>query len=82
MWLDYPGLTSEQITAIPHPILVLAGDRDEFVSLALSIALHDALPNAELAVVPYADHSGPFTPERAALFAQVIGDFAQRHGAA
>lgn len=79
MWLDYPGLSPTQVAAIAEPALVLAGDRDQFIPLDLSIALYRALTHAELAICPSADHSAPFTSERAQVFAAPIGDFAERH---
>jgi pimeloyl-ACP methyl ester carboxylesterase len=82
MWLEYAGLTTEQVQTIDVPVLVLAGDRDELVPLDLSVALHRALPDAELAVCPRAGHSGPMTPGRTEAFAALIADFAARHGAA
>jgi pimeloyl-ACP methyl ester carboxylesterase len=82
MWLDYPGLVPDQLWAIETPALVLAGDRDEFIPLDLSTALYRALPHGELAISPLADHGGPMTPERAAVFAGLIRDFARRHAPA
>jgi pimeloyl-ACP methyl ester carboxylesterase len=79
MWLDYPGLPPSQVAAIDQPALVLAGDRDDLIPLDLSVALYRALPHAEFAVIPFADHSAAFTPERAMLFAGAIADFALRH---
>jgi pimeloyl-ACP methyl ester carboxylesterase len=79
MWLDYEGLTADAVRAIEAPVLVLAGDRDEIIPLDLSVALFRALPDAELAVCPHADHAGPMTAERADVFAQVVADFARRH---
>jgi hypothetical protein len=58
---------------------VLAGDRDQLIPLGLSIALYHALTDAELAICPSADHSAPFTPQRAQMFASLIRDFTQRH---
>jgi pimeloyl-ACP methyl ester carboxylesterase len=78
MWLGYAGLMPNDVGAIEEPVLVLAGDRDELVPLDLTLSLYRALPDAELAVCPQADHAGP-TPERALAFAALIGDFAQRH---
>jgi pimeloyl-ACP methyl ester carboxylesterase len=78
MWLGYEGLGRDRLEAIETPVLVLAGDRDEFVPLDLSVALYRALPNAELAVCPWLSHEGP-TPERAQVLAGLIGDFARRH---
>ncbi len=77
MWLDYAGLSADEVRAIETPVLVLAGDRDELIPLDLSVSLYRALPNAELAVCPSLSHDGP-TPERAAVLAGLIRDFAER----
>jgi pimeloyl-ACP methyl ester carboxylesterase len=77
MWLGYEGLGGDRLEAIETPVLVLAGDRDEFVSLDLSVALYRALPDAELAVCPSLSHDGP-SPERAGILASLIADFARR----
>jgi pimeloyl-ACP methyl ester carboxylesterase len=79
MWLAYAGLTPDDLRGIESPALVLAGDRDEMFPLDLMVSLYRALPNAELAICPQADHSGPGTPERAGMFACMIRDFAGRH---
>ena len=79
MWLDYAGLTPDDLQEIVEPALVLAGDRDELITLDLLVSLYRALPNAELAVCPQADHFGPLMPERAGVFAGMIRDFAGRH---
>jgi pimeloyl-ACP methyl ester carboxylesterase len=79
MWLDYAGLTPDDLRGIAAPALVLAEDRDELIPLDLMVALYRALPNAELAICPQADHFGPGTPERAGVFAGIIRDFAGRH---
>jgi pimeloyl-ACP methyl ester carboxylesterase len=78
MWLDYTGLRRDELLRIEVPTLVLAGDRDEFVSLDLAVSLYRALPNAELAICPHTEHAGP-TPERAGVFSSLIRDFVLRH---
>jgi pimeloyl-ACP methyl ester carboxylesterase len=78
MWLDYDGLRPDEHRAIRTPVLVLAGDRDELIPLDLAVSLYRTLPNAELAVCPSLSHDGP-TPERAAVIASLIRDFAARH---
>lgn len=78
MWLGYAGRGADQLASVDTPTLVLAGDRDELVALALSIELHRALPDAELAVIPQLSHDGP-SPERAGVIAAVVDDFADRH---
>jgi pimeloyl-ACP methyl ester carboxylesterase len=78
MWLDYAGLGADELRRIRVPTLVVVGDRDELIPLELAIALYRALPEAELAICPRMEHDGP-TPERAAVFASLIRDFALRH---
>jgi pimeloyl-ACP methyl ester carboxylesterase len=78
MWLDYEGLGPDEIGRIQLPSLVLVGDRDELISLELALSVYRTLPDAELGICPGTDHVGP-TPERAAVFASLIGDFALRH---
>lgn len=80
MWLDYQGLTEDEIGKIEAPTLVFTGDRDDEIALDLMVSLYRALPNAELAVAPDTDHFGPMRPERASMFASMIRDFADRHG--
>jgi pimeloyl-ACP methyl ester carboxylesterase len=79
MWLDYEGLTDDEIAKITAPTLVFGGDRDEEVALDLVVSLYRALPNAELAVCPNTDHAGPISSARAGMFARMIRDFAGRH---
>jgi pimeloyl-ACP methyl ester carboxylesterase len=78
MWLNYTGLRPDELLRIEVPTLVLAGDRDEFVSVNLAVSLYRELPNAELAICPRTEHEGP-TPERAAVFASLMRDFVSRH---
>ena len=80
MWLEYEGLTEDEIGKIEAPTLVFTGDRDDEIALDLMVSLYRALPNAELAVSPNTDHFGPMRPERAGVFARMIRDFANRHG--
>ncbi len=56
-----------------------SSSRDEWYTPELMVSLYRALPNAELAVCPQADHFGPVMPERAGVFAGMIRDFAGRH---
>jgi pimeloyl-ACP methyl ester carboxylesterase len=78
MWLQYEGLSPDDLEEITAPVLVLAGDRDELIPLDLSVSLFRELPNAELAICPWLSHDGP-TRERAPVIASLIRDFAGRH---
>jgi pimeloyl-ACP methyl ester carboxylesterase len=82
MWVDYEGLTADDLQRIQAPALVFAGDRDEALTLDLMLSLYRALPNAELGVCPHGDHRAPILPERIAVFAGMIRDFAARHAKA
>ena len=80
MWLDYEGLTDDEVRGIEAPTLVFTGDRDDQIALDLIVSLYKTLPNAELAVCPHADHLAPIGPERVGVFATMIRDFAGRRG--
>lgn len=80
MWLDYAGLTDDELARIRVPTLVFGADHDAEVTLDLTVALFGKLPNAELAICPGADHAGPIGA-RAGQFAAAIRDFVARHAA-
>lgn len=80
MWLDYEGLTDNEVGEIETPTLLFTGDRDDEIALDLMVSLYRTLPNAELAVCPHTDHYAPMRPKRAGMFAAMIRDFAGRHG--
>jgi pimeloyl-ACP methyl ester carboxylesterase len=61
MWLDYEGLTDDDLSRIHVPTLVFAGDRDAQITVDLTVSLYEVLTNAELAVCPM-----PITPRRLA----------------
>ncbi|WGL53745.1 alpha/beta hydrolase [Nocardioides sp. BP30] len=67
-----PTLTVEDLHGVTTPTLVLAGD-DDMVRLDHTAALYQALPAAQLAVVPGASHAVPV--EKPALVAGLIRDF-------
>jgi pimeloyl-ACP methyl ester carboxylesterase len=79
MYLAYEGLTPDDLGRIGTPALVLTGDRDEAFGIELSVKLYRALPRAELAVCPGADHFAPLGPDRAGIFASMIRDYARRN---
>jgi pimeloyl-ACP methyl ester carboxylesterase len=81
MWLDYQGLTPDDVRRIEAPALIVTGDRDDMIPLDRMVSLYRMLPNAELAVCPRADHFALVAQERTAgMFAEVIREFAGRHG--
>ncbi|MCL2612885.1 MAG: alpha/beta hydrolase, partial [Nocardioidaceae bacterium] len=67
-----PTLTTSDLATIRTPTLVLAGD-DDMITLDHTLALYDALPESQLAIVPGSSHAVPL--ERPALVASLILDF-------
>jgi pimeloyl-ACP methyl ester carboxylesterase len=58
MMSSEPTLTTEDVATIVTPTLVLVGD-DDLIRLDHTCALYEALPNAQLAVVPGTSHAVP-----------------------
>jgi len=52
-----PGWSPDELAGITAPTLILVGDRD-FVRVEHAAAMHEAMPEAWLAVVPGATHMG------------------------
>jgi pimeloyl-ACP methyl ester carboxylesterase len=71
------GDRTPDLARITAPTLVVHGDRDWVYPLPIATALYQALPNAELAVLPRVDH-GPRW-ERPDLFVRILADFLARH---
>ena len=72
MWQTSPTLTVADLARIAAPALVLVGD-DDAVSMAHTVALYQALPAGQLAVVPGASHLVPI--EKPDLVNQLVRDF-------
>lgn len=72
MWRTEPTLTVADIATIDRPALVLVAD-DDAVHLHHTIALYEALPQGQLAVVPGASHLVPV--EKPDLVNRLIVDF-------
>lgn len=51
-----PNLTLEELRVVSTPVLVMTGD-DDVARLDHSVAMYEALPEAQLAVIPGASHS-------------------------
>jgi pimeloyl-ACP methyl ester carboxylesterase len=80
MWNAMLNYTPDDFARVLVPTLVLVGDRDGFVPVEDGVAMYRLLPNAELAVIPAADHGRLiFSREMAALVQPLILDFLQRH---
>jgi len=78
MWTTALTYTPEDFAQVAAPVLVFVGDRDELVPVEQAVEMHRLLPNAELAVVPNADH-GEFFFAKVPAFQSIILDFLLRH---
>ena len=58
MWGAGPGITVADLARVTPPVLLISGDRD-LVTLEHTLAMYHALPDAQLAVIPAADHHVP-----------------------
>lgn len=72
MWREEPTMTTNDIRRITTPTLVLGGD-DECVHFDHMVALYEALPAGQLAVVPGTSHA--LLLEKPALVNQLVLDF-------
>lgn len=80
MWATPLNYTPADFARVVAPTLVLLGDRDDLVPVEEAAEMYRLLPNAELAVVPGADH-GAFLSAKAAPIQTLMLDFLLRHGA-
>lgn len=55
MGLDFQGFSDEQMRAIQAPVLITLGDRDG-IRLEHAVEMFRLIPNAQLAVIPHANH--------------------------
>lgn len=55
----YPNFTTDQLTTIETPFLVIVGDHD-LISIDHTISLFKSLPKAQLFILPRASHMFPF----------------------
>lgn len=67
-----PTLTTDDLSKINAPTLVMAGD-DDLIKLSHTAALYEAIPNSQLAIVPGSSHALPI--EQPAETARIILDF-------
>jgi pimeloyl-ACP methyl ester carboxylesterase len=72
MWRTSPTLTEAELATIDRPVLVLVGD-DDAVFLRHTVALYEALPQGQLAIVPGTSHLVPI--EKPDLVNRLIVDF-------
>jgi pimeloyl-ACP methyl ester carboxylesterase len=66
------------LSQVRVPVLVIAGARDSFTPAAVSEAMAEAIPGAELSVIPGGTHLAPL--EHHSEIASRIGEFLVRNG--
>lgn len=78
--LNPPRLSQETVSTIEAPTLIVWGDRDQFHPVEEAVTLYRWLPNAQLAIIPNADHF--VTRTHQGEFSQVVANFLdnQAHG--
>jgi pimeloyl-ACP methyl ester carboxylesterase len=57
LWYSWQDYHLDQLRDIASPTLIYLGDRDELNELDQAVEMYHAMPNAELAIVPNANHS-------------------------
>ena len=72
MFATEPTMTTDDLTRITSPTLVVVGD-DDVIELSHTCALYESLPAGQLAVIPAASHAVPM--EKPAELSRIIGDF-------
>ena len=56
LFLTEPNLTGADLATIEAPALVIAADRD-LMTIEHTVALHQAIPNSQLCIIPGANHN-------------------------
>ncbi|MHB1088428.1 MAG: alpha/beta fold hydrolase [Acidimicrobiales bacterium] len=74
MFATEPVMTTRELSAITRPVLVMSGD-DDVVTLEHTCSLYQALPDAQLAVLPGTSHA--LLKERTRESVRVIRHFLQ-----
>jgi pimeloyl-ACP methyl ester carboxylesterase len=72
IWASEPRMTTSQLKKIKCPTLVMAGD-DEPFSTEHTVSLYEAIPNAQLAIVPGTSHA--VLKEKPRVVQQILQDF-------
>jgi pimeloyl-ACP methyl ester carboxylesterase len=58
---------------ITCPTLIVHGDRDQFFPVRIPVTMYEAIPNAELCILPRCGHGVPW--QSPALFASALDEF-------
>ena len=76
MWMDNPEYTTQELSQISVPTLVMSGQRDPFGHLAQTLDIFHAIPDSELCILPGAAHG--VTLQRAEPTTLLILDYLAR----
>ena len=68
---------TDRLGAVRCPVQVVVGEQDVGTPVAMSRAIHDAIPGSELVVIPSASHLSNL--EQPTAFNQAVGGFVDRH---
>jgi pimeloyl-ACP methyl ester carboxylesterase len=71
------SFTPDDLGRIACPTLIIHGDRDRFFPVRVPVAMYEAIPNAELCVVPNCGHV--VTRQNPTLFTTALLDFLGRN---
>jgi pimeloyl-ACP methyl ester carboxylesterase len=74
---DELPFTPHDLGKIACPTLILHGDRDRYFPLNVPLTMHQAIPNAELGILPNCGHGLP--GEQPEMFATALIDFLSRN---
>ena len=77
MWCDPFAFPEKEIEKITEPILIIAGDRDAASSIEECVKMYKMIPNAELAIIPKADHD--VYESKPNLFNEIVLEFLTRY---
>lgn len=76
LWLTPANYSDDDFKNIVDSMLVVIGDRDQFIPIEDAVSMYRLIPGAELAVIPGADHS--LSLFRAPEFLEVILQYLKR----
>lgn len=76
MWLTQPNFTSDDLSFITVPTLVMTGQYDPYGNLQQTLDIHRAIKGSELCILPGASH--PCMSQRPEIATSIILDFITR----
>ena len=56
VWMEPEVLSNEAISGIDCPVLLILGDRDNYIRLEAAIEMYTLLPNSQLFILPNSEH--------------------------